>query len=256
MMRQEADNINAKRPDHTLYIGVCPAKSPAGLYFKYSLTISVLLQCDTASVYKHRISTRDAFNLEQVLEAGLPAYFAVVDNIVTFEMNDFDRVFETDFQHRILICLSCQYAIIPSQAKTYLQVYHKRLTVQQRRDIISKVEGTTQLARVREDVIYPEPTEPPVANLPVYFDGLKCTGITSQGNACSYMCRTLHPMQEHCKQKHNWTNQQRRGGDTRSEQLHTSNKIWTENHSCQRFFKVGAWQRYHEVARREVERSD
>jgi hypothetical protein len=147
-------------------------------------------------------------------------------------MNDFDRVFETDFQHRILICLSCQYAIIPSQAKTHLQVYHKRLTVRQRRNITSKVEGTTRLARVPEDVIYPEPSEPPVANLPVYFDGLKCTGITSQGNTCSYICRTLHPMQEHCKQKHNWTNQQRRGGDARSKQLHTSNKIWTENHSC------------------------
>jgi hypothetical protein len=75
------------------------------------------------------------------------------------------------------------------------------------------------VARVPEDVIYLEPTEPPVANLPTYFDGLKSTGTTSQGNACSYMCRTLHPTQEHCKQKHNWTNQQRRRGDARLKQL-------------------------------------
>jgi hypothetical protein len=48
-------------------------------------------------------------------------------------------------------------------------------------------------------------------------------------------------------------NQQKRGGDVRSKQLHAINKIWTENHACQRFFKASSWQRYFEAARIDVE---
>ena len=35
--------------------------------------------------------------------------------------------------------------------------------------------------------------------------------------------------------------------------LHAMNKIWTENHACQRFFKTSSWQRYFEVARIDLE---
>jgi hypothetical protein len=54
-------------------------------------------------------------------------------------------------------------------------------------------------------------------------------------------------MQEHCKRKHDWVNRWKRGGDVRTKQPHTSNKIWTENHACKRFPKVRVWQRYFEV---------
>ena len=176
----------------------------------------------------------------------------IAEDTVTFEMDDPHFPFEIDVYHRVIICLTCQYAVIPSQTKTHLRVYHKRLTLQQRRNIVSKVENIAELAKDHKDVIYPQPYTPLVFGLPVYFDGLKCTETNSQGDVCSYMCRTLHLMQEHCKQKHNWVNRQKRGGDVRTKQLHTSNKIWTENHACQRFFKVGKWQRYFEVARQDA----
>jgi hypothetical protein len=48
-------------------------------------------------------------------------------------------------------------------------------------------------------------------------------------------------------------NEQKRGGDIRSKQVHASNKIWTEHHACQRFFKAASWQRYFEVARQDVQ---
>lgn len=41
-------------------------------------------------------------------------------------MDDFRRIFEIDSRHRILICLPCQYAVIPSHTKTHLQTHHKR----------------------------------------------------------------------------------------------------------------------------------
>jgi hypothetical protein len=51
-------------------------------------------------------------------------------------------------------------------------------------------------------------------------------------------------------------NQQKRGGDSRKKRIHTQNRIWTENHACQRFFKVSTWQRYFEVARQDVRGSE
>lgn len=162
-------------------------------------------------------------------------------------MDDFSRLFEIDDKHRILICLNCQYAVIPFQIRTHLQKFHKRIGLEQRNEIVSRVETATVLARSHAEVVYPAPTDPPLPSLPTYFDGLKCQG--SQGNACSYICRTPRGIREHCQEKHGWENQQKRGGDVRSKQVHTSNKIWTENSACQRFFKTSSWQKYFEVAR-------
>lgn len=153
-------------------------------------------------------------------------------------MDDFHRLFEVNARHRILICLNCQYAIVPSQSKTHLQVYHKRLSLQQRRDLISKIESTAELARRHEDVVYPEATEAPVANLPVYFDGINCNWSDDTGKTCNYVCRTIHVMQEHCKRHHGWVNTQKRGGDMRAKKRHVENRIWVEDQACQRFFKV------------------
>jgi superfamily II DNA helicase RecQ len=171
-------------------------------------------------------------------------------------MDEFSHLFDLDYKHRILICLSCQYAIVPSQARTHLQIYHKRVSLQQRKEILSKVEAASELARIHQDVIYPAATDPPLASLPTYFDGLKCHGTETPGLACSYICRTVYGMRKHCRQKHSWINEQKRGGDSRKKQMYSQNKIWTENHTCQRFFKASTWQRYFEVAQHDVEESE
>ena len=167
-------------------------------------------------------------------------------------MDDFHRLFLIDSQCRVLICTDCQYAVVPAQMGKHLRTHHKRLTLQQRRDIISAVDRLPILARVPSDVTYPSPSDPPVANIPVYFDGMKCSSVDPRGVPCLYICRTPRGIREHCEQKHGWVNSQKRGGDTRSKQTHAKNKIWTENHACQRFFKVGIWQHYFEVARQDI----
>ena len=156
-----------------------------------------------------------------------------------FVMDEVHRHFTIDSRSRVLICTSCQYAVVPAHLSKHLRTHHKRLTLQQRRAIISAVDELSILARVPLDVVYPSPNDPPVANLPVYFDGLRCSSIDSRGVPCSYICRTPRGIREHCEQKHSWVNSQKRGGDARSKQIHARNKIWTENHACQRFFKVG-----------------
>jgi hypothetical protein len=156
-------------------------------------------------------------------------------------MDDFHRLFKINLQCRILICTDCQYAAVPTHMDKHLRAHHLRLSLQQRRAIVSIVDELSELARVPSDVVYPLTTDAPVASLPVHFDGLKCGGSDTQGVPCSYICRTPRGIREHCEQRHGWVNSQKRGGDTRSKQTHTSNKIWTENHACQRFFKVGVW---------------
>jgi hypothetical protein len=87
---------------------------------------------------------------------------------------DFQDHFELDPQHKILVCNKCQYAIVPAQSATHMQVYHKRLTIQQRREFVSKVATSPDLAQAHEDVIYQDPTDAPINSLPVYLDGLRC----------------------------------------------------------------------------------
>jgi hypothetical protein len=88
-------------------------------------------------------------------------------------MDEFHRLFEIDHKHRILICLSCQYAVVPFQIKTHLQTYHKRINLQQRNYIIAEIEATTELARTYAEVIYPVSTDPLIASLPTFLDGLR-----------------------------------------------------------------------------------
>ena len=104
---------------------------------------------------------------------------------------DFDRIFQVDDEHKILICIPCQYAIVPSQLTTHLRSHHPRLSIEQRRDYITKINSCLTLATVHKAVIYPTPTDPPVSCLPVYFDGLKCNALTYGNTACAYVCRDL-----------------------------------------------------------------
>lgn len=162
---------------------------------------------------------------------------------------DFDHLFKINSKHKILICIGCQYAIVPSHLTTHLRVYHPRSTLEQRRNFVTKVEGYSTLANIHEEVVYPTPTDPPVPYLPVFFDGLRCDWVNDREIACSYVCRDLRLMRKHCKQEHGWVNQQKRGGDVRMKSLHTRNKIWTPDCACQRFFKVNSWQKYFEIAK-------
>ena len=141
--------------------------------------------------------------------------------------------------------MNCQYAIVSSQIKTHSQVRHKCLGVQQRHDIISKVESLAELATIPRVVIYLEPIKLPVAIFPFYLGGPKGASIANHSGPCPYMCRMLHLMQEHCKQQHDWANQHKRGDDGGLRRLHMSNKIWTENHgSTRELHPSGALGRY------------
>jgi hypothetical protein len=162
-------------------------------------------------------------------------------------MDEFDRIFEIHSECRVLICTQCQFAVVPSHIAKHLKAHHKRLPQHERRNIIARVQSRTDLAQLEREVVYPRVGDPPIANLPVFFDGLSCTGKNATGEPCVYVCRTLQGIQEHCKVEHGWINQQKRGGDARTKRVHTSNKLWECHRTCQRLFLAGSWKRYFEV---------
>jgi hypothetical protein len=128
-----------------------------------------------------------------------------------------------DHQYRILICTDFHYAVVPTKLDRHLRTHRIRLSLPQCRAIVSTIDGFSGLARTPSDVVYPSPSDPPVAHLSVHFDGLQCGGSDTQGAPCSYICRTRRGIREHCEQRHNWVNSHKRGGDTRSKQTQSKN---------------------------------
>jgi superfamily II DNA helicase RecQ len=61
---------------------------------------------------------------------------------------------------------------------------------------------------------------------------------------CWYVCVSLRGMQKHCKEKHDWVNEQKRGGDMRQASKHARNRIWRDGQRCQRLFKAVGWPAY------------
>ncbi|KAK3669171.1 hypothetical protein LTR78_010947 [Recurvomyces mirabilis] len=163
-------------------------------------------------------------------------------------MADFEDLFRHAPEHRVIVCRKCRYAPVPDQIQRHLKDHHPQISVEQRGEIALTVESLPDLARRPQDVIYPPDSRAPIDGLGVLFECLRCTWREPTGRRCRYACRAVKRMQRHCKEEHQWVNQQQRGGDSRSKQQHAPNKMWESGRACQRFFKVGEWQRYFEVA--------
>jgi len=143
----------------------------------------------------------------------------------TSVIDELNRIFLAYDEYRIIVCTICQFAVVPSETEHHLRKHYSRLTHQQRRIVAQKVQSLPQLTLVESDMIYPRPDQPPINTLPIFFDGLKCTGKHEDGNACRYMCRTITGIQKHCKDEHGWINIQKRGGDARDKQVHSENRL-------------------------------
>ncbi|KAK6439524.1 hypothetical protein LTR95_004275 [Oleoguttula sp. CCFEE 5521] len=162
-------------------------------------------------------------------------------------MNDLKNIFEVIATYRVLICTKCHFAVVPRQVEEHLRKHHRGLSLQRRRILATEAQAAPNIAQVETEVLYPQIGQPPVDHLPVFFDGLRCLGQDDEGQDCQYVCRTKYGIQEHCKQRHGWTNSQKRGGNARAKSTGLTDGAWKSNCACQRFFKVGQWQRYFEV---------
>ncbi|KAK0336989.1 hypothetical protein LTR91_023831 [Friedmanniomyces endolithicus] len=138
-------------------------------------------------------------------------------------------------------------AIAYPAVRSHLRDCHKDLTPEQRSIFVTEAHKLAKLARSKEDVVYPRPSDPPVEEFPLHQDGLRCDSFQPNGQLCGYICRTRRSIQEHCKGEHGWKNQQKRGGHAALKQVHTSKKLWTTDISCETFFRQHGWQHYFQV---------
>ena len=155
----------------------------------------------------------------------------------------FDAFFIHLPKYRIIVCHACPrpFAVVPSQIAVHLQNHHSHVGLAARQQMVQMVDQMPNLARQPDEVIYPAPWDDPIEGLPLYDDGLRCLGTFSSGHKCERVLRSVAAMQRHCKQEHDWVNQQQRGGNTRQKQRHSPNRLWQEGQYCQTFFLFGTW---------------
>lgn len=170
------------------------------------------------------------------------------DSLRETEMDEFSELLEHMPAIRVLRCRACRYALVPAQVKAHLAQSHKTIGKKQRREISSIAESLPQVAHDPGQVLYPSPSADPVEGFPVWHDGVRCTWQDEHGQQCDFVCRTVFPMQQHCKIAHGWTNDQKRGGNKKMQQKQSPNRLWVSSISCQQFFRVPGWKKYFEVA--------
>src|SRR5436305_11533534 len=94
------------------------------------------------------------------------------------------------------------------------------------------------VARQNDDVVYLPATATAIQGFPQYDDGIRCQWVDERQDQCEYVCRTRRGIQEHCREIHQWVNDRKRGGDVRKKNRQSSNQMWEEHVSCQRFFSI------------------
>ncbi|KAJ9634359.1 hypothetical protein H2199_009017 [Coniosporium tulheliwenetii] len=95
---------------------------------------------------------------------------------------------------------------------------------------------------------FPGPGSAPLPSLTTYHDGFRCTVDGQGGVQCAYICRTLSGIKEHCRKKHSWINDWKRGGNVKARtEQRRPDPPWRVGVSCQRFFVNGPHQQYFQV---------
>lgn len=163
-------------------------------------------------------------------------------------MTEFNQLFNHLHEYRVIICRACRYAVVPDQVTAHLAHNHPDIPTQTCKNIQSNTDQMEDLARINKEVIYPDSKDAGVEGLPIYQDGLGCVSESDGGQQCSYVCRNIRSIQNHCRLNHGWVNTQKRGRrSTASREQQSNHRLWIENQSCQRFFVQGKWQRYFKI---------
>ena len=102
-------------------------------------------------------------------------------------MDQFNQIFEFKQEYRIIICRRYVFAVVPQQARRYLNDHYYALLITTR-DIINQYIGTLdRVARRQEDVIYPEPNPIAITGLPVFENRFRCTWEDNNDRQYAYI---------------------------------------------------------------------
>ena len=108
---------------------------------------------------------------------------------------------------------------------------------------ILQIEG---LAYAQKDVIYPERLGQAVPGLQIRQGGVECKWMEAIGQSeriCGWVVASKSAMYRHCKEKHGWKNERRRGGSKKQRAEENPSRVWDEDVWYQGFFATGGWRR-------------
>ncbi len=147
-------------------------------------------------------------------------------------------------QYRIITCKECMHGIWPGQVKTHFQGPKHRWVISHVRDLMAAMkDAAMNLIQYPMEFDVPEFVDSAVPELKIWSEGL-CCQLDQQ--SCRYICCHVKKMRMHCKQKHEWKQQQRSGRPSKSQERNDASGPW-KSVTCQRFFVQGHGSQYVEV---------
>jgi hypothetical protein len=142
--------------------------------------------------------------------------------------------------YRVLICTSCQYALVPNTVRSHLRNAHKgQLSLTEIKECLQLVSTMDLEAPELVQRMEIPPSSPPIPHLALYFDGIVCRLCESQ----PYVCRSEATSKAHLKEIHGWTSGERGGRPskfskvTRAVSETSFSKVTTSPVACQTFYR-------------------
>lgn len=149
-----------------------------------------------------------------------------------------------DRRYPFVFCQECQWACIVKEVGTHLASHHhatiqpvtRKAIIEAVQAIPGLIESQTQLAA------YTLPDKAP----PIPYvakperDGLRC-------RTCGYVTREVSGMRRHCRERHGWVSDWKKGGHIKAKKQQPRQLPWTEGIWCQRLFRSRAASSWFEV---------
>jgi hypothetical protein len=152
-------------------------------------------------------------------------------------------------EYRVAVCRLCEYAVLAKEVRSHLSNAQHRysLTIGERRQIELMVQEFPGVLQTQDDLVNFKLPGPNTPALPFIAhpkdDGLQC-------QTCGFVTRSIHNIQYHCRQKHGWKNDWRRGGDVIYRAQLPRELPWIDGVRCQRLFSSRYASQWFEVDRK------
>jgi len=148
--------------------------------------------------------------------------------------------------YHVIVCAGprCKYVVLPIHVDSHLRDARHNYSREQREQVIqeiSQIEGLIQDTRGLGSFEFPKPDSPAIPELRAAMsDGLQC-------RQCPYICRNDRKMRGHCKNIHDWVNNQKKGQPSYKKRQSNPERPWISGVHCQQFFKQGSKKQLFEV---------
>ena len=143
-------------------------------------------------------------------------------------------------EHQLIVCKSCRHAIWSDQIQRHYQGFNHKWKKSAAIALTTAIQSWIGMIQYSIELTVPKQIEKPISSLPLHKDGLLCQINPAR---CQYVCRNVKWMKTHCKQKHDWVQQARKGNVSRGGTERQKPTPWMAV-QCQRFFVQGPASQY------------